>query len=48
MDIDAEIEIVRNKIATTKSHLARIELEKRLQELKELKIKQENKEPWEM
>ncbi len=48
MDINAEIEMVKNKIATTKSHLARIELEKKLQELIELKMKQEQKEPWEL
>ncbi len=48
MDIDAEIELVRRKLQQVKSHIARIELEKRLAELQEMKMNQRQKEPWEM
>ncbi len=47
-EIEAEITMVKNKIANTKSHLGRIELEKRLTELIEMKKTAKNKEPWEL
>ncbi len=47
-EIEAEIVMLKNKIKNTKSHLGRIELEKRLSELIEMKKTAKNKEPWEL
>jgi len=46
--IDAEIQMIRNKIKTTKSHLARIEFEKRLANLQDMKMNARKRESWEM
>ena len=40
--------MLKNRIKTTKSHLGRIELEKKLSELVEMKKHAKNKEPWEL
>lgn len=48
MSIDAEIELTKRKIQSTKSHIAKIELQKKLMELEEKKKTQAGKESWEM
>ncbi len=48
MEIDAEIELTKRRIQSTKSHIAKIELQKRLMELEEKRKSQSEKESWEM
>lgn len=48
LEIDAEIEMLKRRMQSTKSHIAKIELQKRLMELEEKKRSQRAKESWEM
>ena len=45
MDIDAEIEMTKRKIQTSRSHIGRIELEQRLLDLQQRK---RDKASWEL
>ena len=47
-EIDAEIHILKARMRQTKSHVARIELEKRLADLQEERKTASSKEDWEM
>ncbi|MFH0986497.1 MAG: hypothetical protein V1911_00440 [Candidatus Micrarchaeota archaeon] len=47
-EIDAKIMILRNKMKSIKSHLARIELEKQVANLQEMQKNARPKENWEM
>ena len=47
-EIEAEITMLKNKIRTTTSHIGRIELEHKLNELIEMKKTARKKQPWEM
>ena len=48
MEIDAEIELTKRRIQSTKSHIAKVELQRKLIELEEKRKNQSEKEPWEM
>ena len=48
MEIDAEIEMLKRQMQRTKSHIAKIELQKRLMDLEKQKQTQRAKESWEM
>lgn len=48
VEIDAEIEMLKRQMQKTKSHIAKIELQKRIMELEERRKTQRKKETWEM
>ena len=47
-EIDAKIELLKRKMQTTKSHIAKIEMQRQLGELEEQRVKASTKQSWEM
>ena len=47
-ELNKEIAEINKKISNTRSHLARIELEKKLADLLEMKATRKTKKSWEM
>lgn len=48
MDINAEIELLRRKMQMVKSHIAKIELQRKIVELESKRKDVAEREPWEM